>query len=360
MQARAEELAAGPDRRPGGGRPGDRRGGRELPQLRRGGPARGRAAGRAQGRTRRARDRARSSTPTSTTWAGCSSWARRSGGSGTGRAPTIVAMAQLIDPEVRALRGRAHDGRRPATWRRSTPRPGRTSSLGDDGGSPGGPFPRDAGVRHPGHHGPRDRDLHRLLVHRHGGRSAARTAPSSRSRSTPTTPQVARGNIAAAGLESHISVIEGPALRSLEELQGPFDLVFIDADKVSYDAYFEAVLPKLAPHGLIVVDNTLQGGGVLAVGEAPARGGAGAARLQRQGGQRPACRVRAHHHPRRRDADPPGRGWLRPPRCGAPDRWRRADGCSTTTSTSGRTTSTRRRCASSSWPSTARGPRRPG
>ncbi len=80
----------------------------------------------------------------------------------------------------------------------------------------------------------------------------------------PHHAQVSRGNIAAAGLESHISVIEGPALRSLEDLQGPFDLVFIDADKVSYDAYFEAVLPKLATHGLIVVDNTLQGGGVLA------------------------------------------------------------------------------------------------
>ncbi len=79
----------------------------------------------------------------------------------------------------------------------------------------------------------------------------------------PHHAQVARGNIAEAGLESHISVIEGPALRSLEELQGPFDLVFIDADKVTYDAYYEAVLPKLAPHGLIVVDNTLQGGGVL-------------------------------------------------------------------------------------------------
>jgi caffeoyl-CoA O-methyltransferase len=79
----------------------------------------------------------------------------------------------------------------------------------------------------------------------------------------PHHAQVARGNIAEAGLESHISVIEGPALRSLGELQGPFDLVFIDADKVTYDAYYEAVLPKLAPHGLIVVDNTLQGGGVL-------------------------------------------------------------------------------------------------
>ena len=73
----------------------------------------------------------------------------------------------------------------------------------------------------------------------------------------------ARGNIAAAGLESQISVIEGPALDSLAQLSGPYDLIFIDADKVNYDAYFEAVLPMLAPHGLIVADNTLQGGGVL-------------------------------------------------------------------------------------------------
>ena len=88
----------------------------------------------------------------------------------------------------------------------------------------------------------------------------------------PHHAQVARGNIAAPGQESHISVIEGPALRSLEELQGPFDLVFIDADKVSYDAYYEAVLPKLAPHGLIVVDNTLQSGGVLASEKSPHEG----------------------------------------------------------------------------------------
>jgi caffeoyl-CoA O-methyltransferase len=79
----------------------------------------------------------------------------------------------------------------------------------------------------------------------------------------PHHAQVARGNIAAAGCESLVSVIEGPALASLEQLQGPFDLVFIDADKVGYDAYFEAVLPKLAPHGIIVVDNTLQNGGVV-------------------------------------------------------------------------------------------------
>jgi caffeoyl-CoA O-methyltransferase len=83
----------------------------------------------------------------------------------------------------------------------------------------------------------------------------------------PHHATIARGNIAAAGFESQISVIEGPALDSLAELSGPYDLVFIDADKVGYDAYFEAVLPMLAPHGLIVADNTFQGGGVFAPAE---------------------------------------------------------------------------------------------
>ncbi len=57
MAARADELARRPDRGPRRGGPGDRRGGRELHQLRRGGPPRGRAAGGAQGCARRARHR---------------------------------------------------------------------------------------------------------------------------------------------------------------------------------------------------------------------------------------------------------------------------------------------------------------
>ena len=44
-------------------------------------------------------------------------------------------------------------------------------------------------------------------------------------------------------------MIEGPALRSPDELHGPFDLVFIDADKVDLRRLLEAVLPKLARHG---------------------------------------------------------------------------------------------------------------
>ena len=55
----------------------------------------------------------------------------------------------------------------------------------------------------------------------------------------------------------------GPALETISELEGPFDLVFIDADKDNYDAYFEATLPLLSDRGLIVVDNTLWSGRVL-------------------------------------------------------------------------------------------------
>jgi caffeoyl-CoA O-methyltransferase len=54
-----------------------------------------------------------------------------------------------------------------------------------------------------------------------------------------------------------ISVREGDALETIASLDGPFDLVFIDANKDGYVGYYEAVLPKLAPRGLIVADNTL-------------------------------------------------------------------------------------------------------
>ena len=55
----------------------------------------------------------------------------------------------------------------------------------------------------------------------------------------------------------------GPALHTIETLEGPFDLVFVDADKTNYANYFHAVLPLLAERGLIVFDNTLWSGRVL-------------------------------------------------------------------------------------------------
>jgi caffeoyl-CoA O-methyltransferase len=60
-----------------------------------------------------------------------------------------------------------------------------------------------------------------------------------------------------------IEVREGPALETIKSLQAPFDLVFIDADKSNYTNYYEAVLPLLAPDGLIAVDNVLWRGRVL-------------------------------------------------------------------------------------------------
>ncbi|HEU5215566.1 MAG TPA: class I SAM-dependent methyltransferase [Gaiellaceae bacterium] len=86
------------------------------------------------------------------------------------------------------------------------------------------------------------------------------------------TTAVARRYAEEAGVADRIDYRLGPATETLATLDGPFDLVFIDADKVSYDAYYEAVLPKLAPHGLIVVDNTLQSGGVLASESNPHEG----------------------------------------------------------------------------------------
>ena len=67
---------------------------------------------------------------------------------------------------------------------------------------------------------------------------------------------------------SRITLHVGPALETIERLEGDFDFVFIDAEKDGYIGYYEAVLPRLSPHGLIVADNTLWSGGVLD-GEGP-------------------------------------------------------------------------------------------
>ncbi|MDA8354728.1 MAG: class I SAM-dependent methyltransferase [Actinomycetota bacterium] len=79
----------------------------------------------------------------------------------------------------------------------------------------------------------------------------------------PHHAATARRNIEASPYADRIEILEGPALESIARLSGPFDLVFIDADKAGYDAYFEAVLPKLASRGLILADNTLYHGEVL-------------------------------------------------------------------------------------------------
>jgi len=77
-----------------------------------------------------------------------------------------------------------------------------------------------------------------------------------------THAAIARRAIANSPHANRIEVVLGPALESLERLPGPFDFVFIDADKRGYVNYYEAVLPKLSEHGMIAADNTLWSGRV--------------------------------------------------------------------------------------------------
>jgi predicted O-methyltransferase YrrM len=77
--------------------------------------------------------------------------------------------------------------------------------------------------------------------------------------------EVARGSIARAGLERIVEVRVGPALQALPGLvsEGPFDLVFIDADKSGYPDYLEWSLKLTRPGSLIIADNVVRDGEVI-------------------------------------------------------------------------------------------------
>ena len=78
-----------------------------------------------------------------------------------------------------------------------------------------------------------------------------------------THAEVARRYIAQSPYADRITVHLGPALETIEQLEGEFDFVFIDADKENYLNYYEALLPRLAPRALMAIDNTLWSGRVL-------------------------------------------------------------------------------------------------
>jgi caffeoyl-CoA O-methyltransferase len=79
---------------------------------------------------------------------------------------------------------------------------------------------------------------------------------------SPERAEFARSYFDRSPWADRIEVRVGPALDTVAGLDGPFDLVFIDADKTGYPAYYEAVVPKLSPRGVIAIDNTLRGGDV--------------------------------------------------------------------------------------------------
>jgi caffeoyl-CoA O-methyltransferase len=76
---------------------------------------------------------------------------------------------------------------------------------------------------------------------------------------------IARRNLEDAGVAERVEIRVGPAGESLEAMAATpsFDFAFIDADKTGYPEYYELVLARMRPGGLVLLDNMLQGGRVL-------------------------------------------------------------------------------------------------
>jgi caffeoyl-CoA O-methyltransferase len=74
----------------------------------------------------------------------------------------------------------------------------------------------------------------------------------------------ARRNLEDAGVADRVEIIVGPALESLRAMPGEptFDYVFLDADKPAYPDYYEEIVPRLLPGGLLLIDNVLLSGRV--------------------------------------------------------------------------------------------------
>jgi predicted O-methyltransferase YrrM len=77
------------------------------------------------------------------------------------------------------------------------------------------------------------------------------------------TESIAKKYFIKSGLDSKIELIIGNALTIIPNLRLQFDLVFIDADKKNYAAYYDLVFDKVRPGGLIVADNVLWSGKIL-------------------------------------------------------------------------------------------------
>jgi caffeoyl-CoA O-methyltransferase len=75
---------------------------------------------------------------------------------------------------------------------------------------------------------------------------------------------IARRNVEDAGVADRVEIIVGPALESLRGMaaEPTFDYVFLDADKTGYPDYYEEIVPRLLPGGLLLIDNVLLRGRV--------------------------------------------------------------------------------------------------
>jgi caffeoyl-CoA O-methyltransferase len=75
--------------------------------------------------------------------------------------------------------------------------------------------------------------------------------------SDPAKADAWRKNVAEAGLEEMVELIEGDAFKTLAELEDVFDICFLDAEKEDYESLFALARPKLEPGALVVADNVL-------------------------------------------------------------------------------------------------------
>jgi caffeoyl-CoA O-methyltransferase len=80
---------------------------------------------------------------------------------------------------------------------------------------------------------------------------------------------VARRNLDTAGVGDRVEIRLGPALDTLRALpaEPAFDLAYLDADKSSYPDYYDELVPRLLPNGLLAIDNVLMSGRVLDPGD---------------------------------------------------------------------------------------------
>ena len=74
---------------------------------------------------------------------------------------------------------------------------------------------------------------------------------------------IARANFKRAGKEEQIDLIEGDALEVMHDLEGPYDLIFVDAAKGQYIHYLPEVMRLLGTDGVLVSDNVLQEGDII-------------------------------------------------------------------------------------------------
>jgi predicted O-methyltransferase YrrM len=101
----------------------------------------------------------------------------------------------------------------------------------------------------------------------------------------PRHAEVATANLRRAGVDDRVEIVVGPALDSLPGLTGPFDLVFIDADKENNSAYLQWAIDLGRPGTVVIVDNAVRAGRILEPAADDSQGAAVREMLERIGAE---------------------------------------------------------------------------